>query len=85
MSDFLYTPEGWLNIPYIAGQPAWLIVIIGKRQVGKTYGARKYMLDNNIYHILLRRTTAELDTISASPDLNPCKVFEPEHHTGLFR
>lgn len=81
----LYTPEGWLNIPYLADQPAWLIVIIGKRQVGKTYGVLKYMLDNDIYHILLRRTTAELDTISASPDLNPYKVFEPEHKTGLFK
>lgn len=85
MVNNLYTPEGWLNIPYLADQPAWLIVIIGKRQVGKTYGVLKYMLDNDIYHILLRRTTAELDTISASPDLNPYKVFEPEHKTGLFK
>lgn len=81
----LYTPEGWLDMEYIGSQKAWLIVIIGKRQVGKTYGALKYMLDNNIYHILLRRTTAELDTISASPDLNPYKVFEPTYHVGLFR
>lgn len=85
MGNNLYTQEGWLNIPYLADQPAWLIVIIGKRQVGKTYGVLKYMLDNDIYHILLRRTTAELDTISASPDLNPYKVFEPEHKTGLFK
>lgn len=85
MVNNLYTQEGWLNIPHLADQPAWLIVIIGKRQVGKTYGVLKYMLDNDIYHILLRRTTAELDTISASPDLNPYKVFEPEHKTGLFK
>lgn len=85
MSDLLYTPEGWLNMQYIGSMPAWLIVIIGKRQVGKTYGTLRYMLDKGIYHILLRRTTAELDTISASPDLNPYKVFEPDYHTGLFR
>lgn len=33
MSDFLYTPEGWLDFDYIYDQPAWLIVLIGKRQV----------------------------------------------------
>ena len=81
----LYTPEGWLNISYLGRQPVWLIVIIGKRQVGKTYGVLQYMLDNDLYHILLRRTTAEIDTISSTPDLNPFKVFEPKYHVGLFK
>lgn len=85
MSDFLYTPEGWLNMQHIGSMPAWLIVIIGKRQVGKTYGVLKYMLDQDLQHILLRRTTAELETISAALDLNPYKVFEPQYHVGLFK
>ena len=84
MSD-LYLPEGWLNIEYLMDKPAWLIVIIGKRQVGKTYGVLQAMLRHDLYHILLRRTTAELDLISASPDLNPYKAFEPEYHVGLFK
>ena len=84
MND-LYTPEGWLNFDYIDRQPAWLIVIIGKRQVGKTYGALLNMLKYDKQFILLRRTTAELDTISSTPDLNPFKVFEPEYHVGLFK
>ena len=62
MTD-LYTPEGWLNFDYIDSQPAWLIVIIGKRQAGKTYGALLNMLKYDKQFILLRRTTAELDTI----------------------
>lgn len=81
----LYLPEGWLNMEYIGSRKAWLIVIIGKRQVGKTYGVLQYMLQHDIYHILLRRTTAELETVSASPDLNPYKVFEPDYRVGLFR
>lgn len=81
----LYLPEGWLNFDYIKEKTAWLIVIIGKRQVGKTYGCLKTMLKYDINHILLRRTTAELETISASPDLNPYKVFEPDFKTGLFK
>lgn len=81
----LYTPEGWLNFDYIISRPAWLITIIGKRQVGKTYGALRAMLDHDLKHVLLRRTTAELETISAAPDLNPYKVFEPEYYVGLFK
>ena len=84
MND-LYLPEGWLNFEYIDSLPAWLIVILGKRQIGKTYGCLQLMLKKNYYHILLRRTTAELDTISASPDLNPYKVYEPDYHVGLFK
>lgn len=83
MSD-LYLPEGWLNFEYIIEKPAWLIVIIGKRQVGKTYGVLQAMLKHDIYHMLLRRTTAELELISSAPDLNPYKAFEPDYHVGLF-
>ena len=85
MSSDLYIPEGWLNFEYINSLPFWLCWIFGKRQVGKTYGALETMLKNNYYHILLRRTTAELDTITASPDLNPYKVYEPKYHVGLFK
>lgn len=81
----LYMPEGWLDFEYVLSKGAWLNIILGKRQVGKTYGTLQLMLKHNLYHILLRRTTAELDTIAASPDLNPYKVYEPEYHTGLFK
>ena len=84
MSD-LYLPEGWLNFAHIDDVKAWLKIILGKRQVGKTYGSLQRMLIKNYQHILLRRTTAELDTISASPDLNPYKAYEPEFHVGLFK
>ena len=85
MTNDLYLPEGWLNFEYIDNLKAWLIVILGKRQIGKTYGCLQLMLKKRYYHILLRRTTAELDTISASPDLNPYKIFEPDYHVGLFK
>ena len=84
MSD-LYLPEGWLNMEYIAEAPEAFIIIIGKRQVGKTYGVLQYMLRHDIYHILLRRTTQELELISSAPDLNPYKAFEPDYHVGLFK
>lgn len=81
----LYTNDGWLDFNYILSKGAWLNIVIGKRQVGKTYGCLQLMLKRNFKFILLRRTTAELKTISASPDLNPFKPFEPDFKTGLFK
>lgn len=83
-NDNLYTAEGWLNFDYIKSKNAWLIVIIGKRQVGKTYGTLQLMLRDNIKFILLRRTLSELKTISTNNDLNPFIKFEPEFKTDLF-
>lgn len=84
MND-LYTPEGWLNFDYILDQGAWLNVIVGARQIGKTYGALLTMLKYDLPHILLRRTTEELETIISTPDVSPYKVFEPDYKIGFFK
>lgn len=80
----LYNNEGYLNIEAIAEHGSWLKVIIGARQIGKTYGTLLYHLQHNIPHILLRRTTEELDMITG-PETNPYKVFEPEYRTAIFK
>ena len=81
----IYDDNGYLNISEIAAAGAWLNVLISARQrFGKTYGTLKYMLDNDIQHILLRRSSKELEAITASELLNPYKAFEPAYHVGLF-
>ena len=80
----IYDENGYLNIEEIAAHPSWLKVIIGARQIGKTYGTLKYHLEHNIPHILLRRTTEELDMITGA-ETNPYKVFEPDYHTAIFK
>lgn len=69
----LYTPDGWLNVEGIAQIPSiWLIVIVGARQVGKTYGILKHVMTHSEAHTLyLRRTIDELDMVSTYRDLNP--------------
>ena len=67
----LYTADGWLNIDEIAALPAWLFVIVGARQVGKTYGTLKHFLTSNLYTLYLRRSREELEAVSSSDDLNP--------------
>lgn len=74
----LYTPEGWLNVEEIAKLPAWLFVIVGSRQVGKTYGTLKHILSNDLYTLYLRRTREELEAIEKTDDLNPFIPLEKE-------
>lgn len=73
----LYTADGWLNIEAIAALNPWLIVLIGKRQIGKTYGVSKFLLDQDNKFIYLRRTEKELELISQNDDLNPFLALSP--------
>lgn len=81
----LYLNNGYLNAEALASRPAWLHVIIGARQIGKTYGVLRYHLENNIPHLLLRRTSEEVKLIGGSQQLNPYQVFAPDFNTAIFR
>lgn len=65
----LYTSKGYLDIPAIdrmtdaAGVS--FVFIIGARQVGKTYGTLKHMIDDGRKFILMRRTQTEADFIAS--------------------
>lgn len=76
----LYESGGWVNIPSIASLGCWCNILIGKRQVGKTYGTLKYELENNIHFLYLRRTTTEFEAITSDPELNP---FLPLRSAGF--
>lgn len=81
----LYDQNGYLNIPkikYMADRDRIsFIVIIGSRQVGKTYGTLKLMTEqaSGKYpkpFILMRRTQAETDFILHNA-LNPFAAIDP--------
>lgn len=63
----IYTPAGWLDAPHIEEvadrNNIAFIVIIGKRQIGKTYGVLKHMLDSDKRFILLRGMRTELEVL----------------------
>ncbi|MEE3334528.1 MAG: phage DNA encapsidation protein [Ruminococcus sp.] len=67
MNRRYYLESGYLNIPKLTEDAikndAPVIIVIGARQVGKTYGTLKYMLDRGEKFILMRRTQAEVDFI----------------------
>lgn len=76
----LYTKEGWVNYPAFFDlaekRNVWLFVLLGPRQVGKTYGINLEMLKQNLNFIYLRRTDKEFKTICASPKLNPFTKYK---------
>lgn len=77
----LYDNNGYANIPEIldCGQP--FMFVVGGRGTGKTYGALKYVLDNNITFMLMRRTQAQVDMIN-KPEFSPFKALERD--TGVL-
>jgi len=74
----LYTKEGWLNVPALAAfadkNKINFIVIIGKRQIGKTYNVLKFLLDDDRRFIFLRRTRTELEMLEAGAN-SPFEKF----------
>lgn len=74
MNKKLYAEHGYLNFRYIFEQSEKhhcpYIMIVGGRGTGKTYGALKYVYENNQPFIFMRRTQTQLDMISR-PELMP--------------
>lgn len=92
----LYHDNGFLNIPeidrYADKHGVAFILIIGKRQVGKTYGVLDLMLSEERKFILMRRTNKELQVIRKNAN-NPFQkikgyenriFFEGSDDTGTF-
>lgn len=63
----LYDKDGWLDAGHIEEvadrNNISFIVIIGKRQIGKTYNVLKLMLDSDKRFVLLRGVKTELDML----------------------
>lgn len=60
----LYESSGYANMPAIIETDTPFILSIGGRGTGKTYGAIKYLLENDIKFIYLRRTSAQMELVS---------------------
>lgn len=81
----IYTNDGWLDVPQLAKYGCWLNVITGPRQVGKTYGTLKYLIEQQQPFILMRRTVEEVQFLGINQAVNPFAVFRPEHDITMDR
>lgn len=66
----LYRPDGWIDMPKLIDRPTSFIIIVGTRQIGKSYGSLLTMHDRGCKYIYLRRSETALDTIT-DPELSP--------------
>lgn len=67
----IYTQDGWLDIPAIRSFGCWLNIIIGSRQVGKTFGVAMNMIDRKNPFLFMRISVEELKAICGDPELDP--------------
>lgn len=76
----LYLKSGYLNVPWVNEtcdkNNISFIVILGARQIGKTYGTLSFMLDQDKRFILMRRTQTEVDFL-CNIALNPFAKINP--------
>lgn len=68
----LYLDSGYLNMDYIMTLNTPYIMVVGGRGTGKTYGALKYVLDNDICFMLMRRTQTQIELVN-KPEFSPIK------------
>ena len=83
----IYTKNGWLDAPHIEEiadrNNISFIVIIGKRQIGKTYNVLKLMLDSGKSFILLRGMRTELEVLERNVN-SPFESIKGYEHKILF-
>lgn len=60
----LYESNGYANMPDIIESETPFVLVIGGRGTGKTWGGLRYLLENDILFIYLRRTSAQMELVS---------------------
>lgn len=68
----IYLDSGYLDISAIVHMGMPFTFIVGGRGIGKTYGALKYIVENRIPFMLMRRTQTQTDMIN-KPEFSPFK------------
>ena len=66
MKNEIYLDSGYLNVDYIVNLDYPFTFIIGARGVGKTYGVLKYIYENKVKYIHLRRTQVQADLLCSN-------------------
>lgn len=73
----IYTEDGWINWDYITDQKIPFVSVVGPRGTGKTYGLMKWMIENKLKFLYLRRLKSQLDQCG-KPEGNPFKKLNTD-------
>lgn len=71
----LYTDKGWIDMPKLIHRKPPFLIIVGNRQIGKSYGSLLCMHDEKLRYLYLRRSEAALETIT-DPEVSPFLALE---------
>lgn len=82
MNNRIYYPSGFLNIGGILSYNCTFNFIVGGRGTGKTYGALKTVVDNDLTFMLMRRTQKQTDMIN-KPEFSPFKKLATDEHLDI--
>ena len=83
-NDNRYLEAGWINTGlYFDDSASPLVVSIGGRGTGKTYGILSNLLDRGEFFLILRRTQTILDSL-LSPILNPFADINEDRETHII-
>ena len=80
----IYDSEGWVNWPSIYPEIKFICAMTGPRGTGKTYGLLKYIVENDIQFIYLRRLRSQLDICAADESGNPFKAVNRDLNTEIM-
>lgn len=79
----LYNDNGYLNIRGILELGCPFNFVVGGRGTGKTYGALKTCIEEDIKFMLMRRTQAQADMIN-KPDFSPFKKLNSDNGWNII-
>lgn len=60
-----YTERGWLNFDYLMKMHCPFLFAVGARGIGKTYSSIKYLIENKIKFVFVRRSKVQIDFVSS--------------------
>lgn len=78
----LFLDSGYINMADIIEMPLPFIFVTGARRTGKTFGSIKYVIENNIPYIYMRRSGNELDAC-ALEEFSPYKDINAKLGTDI--
>lgn len=85
----IYSNAGWLDVPKLAavgrGNGISFFILIGARQVGKTYGVSKLLCDESEPFIYMRRSLSELEFVASRPEENPFSAIADNTGNEFYR
>ena len=81
-SKLLYQEDGYLNMKGILSVDVPFFFLWGGRGIGKTFGALKYVLENDIRFMFMRRTQSQADLINKE-EFSPFKPLNDYLHMDV--